>query len=119
MVAYWADPDGGGNPKVLLETYARHLSFFQDVYEPACETYAINGLEVTTSTNPFGSDHMPFLDLGGYDNGVPGLLVIDDDYHLYPHYHKTTDTFDKVNEVIALDIIRMNIGAVARMSFNE
>jgi hypothetical protein len=115
MVAYWARPDQT-SPRVIIESYPRHLERLTASYSYGI-THCIDGLQLETVDQPWGSDHMPFLDYGGQDAGVFAGLVIDSDYELYPDYHRTTDTFDKTNDVQALEIIRMSIGALAHFAF--
>ncbi|HVJ61614.1 MAG TPA: M28 family metallopeptidase, partial [Tahibacter sp.] len=66
------------------ETYATH-SAYMNKFAAAAATY-VPALQVTLSTNPFGSDHMPYL-----QGGKPTVLAIESDYDVYPHYHKSTD----------------------------
>jgi hypothetical protein len=66
------------------ETYATH-SAYMNKFAAAAATY-VPALQVTLSTNPFGSDHMPYLGAG-----KPTVLAIESDYDVYPHYHKSTD----------------------------
>ena len=66
------------------ETYSTH-SAYMNKFAAAAATY-VPALNVTLSTNPFGSDHMPYLDAG-----KPTVLAIESDYDVYPHYHKSTD----------------------------
>jgi Zn-dependent M28 family amino/carboxypeptidase len=110
MVAYW-DVDSP-NPAVLLET----SSSFQDIQEVFSEA-AVNygdGIEPVLSLNPFGSDHVPYI-----DRGIASLLTIDNDWDSYADYHRTTDTPDKVNQTIAVQILKTNIAAIYSLISKE
>lgn len=50
------------------------------------------GVKVTMSYNPWGSDHIPFLNAQ-----VPCFLFIEDEFEANSNYHKTTDTVDAIN----------------------
>ncbi|QLQ07939.1 MAG: Zn-dependent exopeptidase M28 [Anaerolineae bacterium] len=53
------------------------------------QTYT--ALDVDISYYPWGSDHVPFLDVN-----IPTVLLIEQEYDSYPCYHKTCDTPDKL-----------------------
>ena len=83
-----------------------HLANMASVYAP--------GLVLSTTTNYFGSDHVPFLDAG-----YSGLLTIENDYAAYPYYHSISDTVANQNgqfESMASLIVRMNTAALAEWS---
>ncbi len=93
---------------VLLET----SSALQAVF-PAFQTAAADyspGMVVTTSLSPFGSDHMPFI-----NRGVPSLLLIENEWDSYPHYHKATDVPANVSnaELEGPAILRMLLAVAA------
>lgn len=69
----------------LYESESEFLPYMQQ-FGAAAATY-VPQLNVIYSTNPFGSDHMPYLNAG-----LTTLLAIEDDWDVYPHYHKSTDT---------------------------
>ena len=71
----------------------------------------VTKLQVSTSYNPFGSDHVSFLDVG-----LPAILAIDSDWNRYDHYHRTTDTADKLTPELAHEILKMNAGALALLA---
>ncbi|WP_170113416.1 M28 family metallopeptidase [Ahniella affigens] len=81
MIGYSAD----ANLQALYETSATYLSYAQR-FGAAATTY-VPALDVVYSTNPFGSDHMPYLNAGRQT-----LLAIENDWDIYPHYHRSTDT---------------------------
>jgi len=92
--------------RVLLETYPQYSSLFQ-TYTSARNTYAPL-LGIATSTNAWGSDHEPYL-----AQGMPALLTIDYDWDNYPHYHRTTDLPQYLNQDIATEILKMNVATCA------
>jgi hypothetical protein len=94
---------------VILETQSRYSSQLTPLRNAAAQ-YSRN-LEVVISYNPFGSDHMSFL-----DRNIPSALAIDGDWDKYPYYHRTTDTADKLVPEIALLIMKMNVGAIVTMA---
>ncbi|MCB1576042.1 MAG: hypothetical protein KDI81_01515, partial [Xanthomonadales bacterium] len=66
---------------VLFEssaTWSAYLNQFAD----AASAY-VPALRVTLSTNPFGSDHVPYLNAG-----KKTLLAIENDWDIYPYYHR-------------------------------
>ncbi|CAJ1395961.1 unnamed protein product [Effrenium voratum] len=74
---------------------------------------AANGerLKVTHSSNPFGSDHMSFL-----EKGMQSVLSIHGDDENYPHYHQSSDAMDQVNSELYTMIAKMNAGAAIRLA---
>jgi hypothetical protein len=68
-------------------------------------------LRMVTSFVLGGSDHVPYA-----RSGIPAVLSIGNDWDLYPHYHRTTDTPDKLTPAMAVEILRMNVGALARLA---
>jgi Zn-dependent M28 family amino/carboxypeptidase len=92
---------------VLLET----SSDFKNLSDQfAAASALVPGLRYFTTFNPFGSDHMPFI-----DNNIPAILTIDNDWNDYPAYHRTTDTIDKVSREMGTSILKMNAAALAVM----
>ena len=88
---------------VLLETSSALSTVFPQ-FQNAVADYATE-LVPHTSTNPFGSDHMPFI-----NRAVPSLLVIEYDYDLYPGYHKTNDVPGTIANALAMGggVLKMN-----------
>jgi len=95
---------------VNLESYDWTPSVMDQL---ACASRRHNGdgLEVVHSNNPFGSDHMSFL-----ERGMKAVLVINGDDEAYPNYHMSSDTIDNVNPEYAARITKMVMGAVMRMA---
>lgn len=56
----------------------------------------------------FGSDHVPFQKAG-----IPALLAIDIDWDAYADYHRSTDTWDKVDTALGTQITRALAGTIA------
>ncbi len=68
----------------------------------------VPGLTVYTSTNYFGSDHVSYI-----DNGMPGVLSIDDDWNVYPAYHQSNDLPENINLTQGEYIIKTTMATVA------
>ena len=107
MVAY-SRAGASGPLGVLIETESAHSDFARRFVEAAAE---VTKLRVTTSFNPFGSDHVSFLEAG-----LPAILAIDADWNRYAHYHKTTDTPDKLTPELAHEILKMNAAVTALLA---
>ncbi len=108
MIGYSAD----ANLQVLFESYATHSAYLNQ-FAAAAAIY-VPTLDVLLSTNPFGSDHMPYLNAG-----VRGLLAIEADYDLYPHYHKSTDTPTNIGpqaQAMGGAILKTNAAMLATLS---
>ncbi|MGK7914492.1 MAG: M28 family metallopeptidase [Prochloraceae cyanobacterium] len=93
------------SPTVLLEGAAVSQSLINQLAD-AANTYT--SLTVQTSLNPFGSDHLPFINAG-----IPAVLTIEgaDSANIYDHTEN--DTIDHINYDLALEILRMNVAATA------
>src|SRR4029079_8785519 len=76
-----------------------------DALARAAATYT--DLVVTTSLNPFASDHVPFIDAG-----IPAVLSIEGADSANGHIHSANDTLNFLNWPLAAEILRMNIAAV-------
>lgn len=83
MIGYSADSQ-------LNADYESYSQTYLDRFGAAAATYAPE-LDVVTSLNPFGSDHMPYLDAGRQ-----AALGIESDYDSYPYYHDSGDTPDHI-----------------------
>ncbi len=81
MIGYSAD----STLDVLFESSATWSAYLNQFAEAAA-TY-VPDLQVHLSTNPFGSDHIPYLNAG-----KKTLLVIENDWDIYPYYHDSADT---------------------------
>ena len=91
----------GPRPGVLLESSSAALWLLRELTRAAA-TYT--ELEVQTSTRPFASDHVSFLDVG-----VPAVLTIEAaDRQSEDFVHSGRDTLDRVDADLAVAILRMN-----------
>lgn len=107
MIAF-ARSGAQGKLGVLIET-TRSFAAFGRLFADAAAR--VTKLQVSTSYNPFGSDHMSFL-----DEGIPAILSIDVDWNSYGHYHRTTDTVDKLTPELAHEILKMNVAVAAALA---
>lgn len=67
-------------------------------------------LRIVTSFYPFGSDHVPYLNAH-----IPGLLVIENDWDIYPYYHTSEDKPEHISLPMGREILKMNVAAVATL----
>ncbi|MCH5642622.1 MULTISPECIES: M28 family metallopeptidase [unclassified Gordonia (in: high G+C Gram-positive bacteria)] len=65
-------------------------------------------LAVTTSLNPFASDHVPFIDAG-----LPAVLTIEADDSANTDVHTEHDVVAKLDPDLAIEILRMNLAVAA------
>lgn len=105
MIGYSADT----TLDVLFESSAT-WSTYLDRFAAAAATY-VPQLRVTLSTNPFGSDHIPYLQAGKQT-----LLAIENDWDIYPDYHRSTDTPDHVGpnaQAMGGAILKTSVAVIA------
>jgi hypothetical protein len=95
--------------ELLLESSSSN-QWLIDILAQNAATYAPN-LTVFTSTNPFGSDHVPYI-----NNGMHGILLIDDDWSIYPAYHQSNDLPENINLIQGEYILKTNFGALAQLA---
>jgi len=115
--AFTMDMIGFRNPRfptdtVLIET----KNWAKELCNPLAMANQVNNngrLKVTFSSNPFGSDHMSFL-----NNRLPATLLIDNDGDVYKYscYHRSCDSMENLDLRYATDIARMNLGAALRVA---
>lgn len=103
MIGY----DGDATLDVLLETGPIGQSLI-DQFAAASSDYA--GLVVSSSLNPFGSDHVPYL-----QRGLPALLAIENDWDIYPDYHEVTDLPANLSKPMGGGIARMGAAGIGRL----
>jgi hypothetical protein len=106
MVGYSGDAD----LDVLLESSNSAINVaVMNSFAAAASQYAPT-LRALTASPPWGSDHVPYI-----DRGVPCLLTIENDWDVYPHYHKSTDRPANITNALAMGggILRMNAAALA------
>jgi Zn-dependent M28 family amino/carboxypeptidase len=65
-------------------------------------------LDVTTSLNPFASDHVPFIDAE-----LPAVLTIEGNDRANVDVHTAGDVLDTVDPVLAAEILTMNLAVLA------
>jgi hypothetical protein len=82
-----------------------------DLYLAAAANYGILGGTKTVDASFVYSDHGPF-----WDNGYPALLAIEDEPLTNPYYHKTTDTFDKLNLDFFTSATRASVGLLSELA---
>jgi hypothetical protein len=105
MIGYSSDTRND----VLLET-STALSGVFTRFQNAATDYS-PGLAVLTSTNPFGSDHIPFI-----NRAIPSLLLIEDEWDTYAQYHRTTDTPTNVTNALQQGpaLLKMTLAVLAQ-----
>ncbi|MFK8013231.1 MAG: M28 family metallopeptidase [Marinicellaceae bacterium] len=101
--------DNSSENRVLIES-SSSFQWLIDVLVDSANNYAPN-LSVVTSTNPFGSDHVPYI-----FNGIPGILSIDLDWDIYPDYHRSSDLPENVNLNQGEYILKTNLAALATLA---
>jgi hypothetical protein len=92
-------------PAVLLEGAPVSQGLI-DGLAAAAATYT--GLTVQVSLEPFGSDHLPFI-----NSGLPAVLTIEGTDGANPHEHTANDTLEHITYDLILEILRMNTAFVA------
>lgn len=65
-------------------------------------------LRIVTSLNPFGSDHVPYL-----NRGMTALLVIENDWNQYSGYHRSSDLPANLDLGMGGETLKMNVAAMA------
>lgn len=103
MIGYTADPE----LDCLLETDAIGQGWMTAFAAAAAD---FTTLEIVETLGAWGSDHVPFLDAGRV-----GLLAIENDYGIYPHYHRTTDLPVQITPEMGLQILRMGAAGLTRL----
>jgi hypothetical protein len=104
MIGYTNDAD----LDCLLESDRLGSALFP-ILSAAAQQYT--NLRIVTTLNPFGSDHVPYI-----EEGIPSLLVIENDWNSYPQYHKTSDTPDQITLAMGEQTLRMQAAAVAQLA---
>lgn len=95
------------NPTVLLESTVNNSALLDRFVEAAS---AYTGLIVQTSFNPFGSDHVSFI-----EENLPALLTIEGADGSNVNVHTENDTLEYIDYGLAIEIIKMNVAACALM----
>jgi hypothetical protein len=108
MIGYSAD----ANLEALYESSASFTTYLTQ-FGAAAANYAPE-LAVVTSTNPFGSDHVPYLNAG-----VQTVLAIENDWDIYPHYHRSTDLPANIGPNVlpmGAAILKTNVAVIAEIA---
>ncbi len=103
MIGYTGDSDIDAR----LETRALGQPLM-DALISAAATYTT--LRIVTSLSPCCSDHIPYL-----DRNMPAVLSIENDYSTYPGYHNSSDLSSNLTIGMAVEILKMNVAAIAQM----
>ena len=90
---------------VLLEGAAVSQTVIDGLAQAAA-TYT--GLVVETSQQPWGSDHVPFIEAD-----LPAVLTIEGADQANKNEHSERDRIDTVSFDLALEILRMNVAFIA------
>ncbi len=101
MIAYWKDHYG-----LLINGETRYGDLMQSA---ADAVNAFTDLSWEFSYDDLLSDHVPFMDAG-----IPALLLADRDFRAYPAYHRSDDTYEKTDPVLALKIARAGAAVIAQ-----
>lgn len=99
--------NNAATPTVLLEGGAVSQPVI-DLLAEAAATYT--SLVVQTSLNPFNSDHVPFIDAG-----IAAVLTIEGADGANDRVHSERDTMEFVDEVLPVEILRMNVAFLGGM----
>lgn len=100
MVSAWVDDFG-----IWIESEEPYIDLVT-VLEDNVDQWTT--LPRTRHLDSFGSDHVSFL-----EQGIPALLAIEEDWAAYADYHRSTDTFDKVDPALGTQISRAIAGSIA------
>jgi len=92
---------------VLLETSSTVPGAVSLVTTLSQNAQTYTTLNVTVSYDPWGSDHVPFLNAN-----MAAILLIEQEYDSYACYHRTCDTPDKVTPAQAAEVLKMLIAAL-------
>ncbi|GAA4287654.1 M28 family metallopeptidase [Georgenia daeguensis] len=92
-------------PGVLIEGAPVSRALVDDLVAAAATW---TDLTVSTSLNPFASDHVPFIDAG-----LPAVLTIEDNDRVNTDVHTAGDVLATLEPALALQILRMNLAVLA------
>ena len=81
-----------------------------DLLAQSAATYSPE-IRIFTTTNYWGSDHVPYI-----DNNMHGILLIDDDYGIYPAYHQSNDLPENINLNQAKYIMKTELAGLAELA---
>eukprot|EP01091_Cochliopodium_minus_P017903 TRINITY_DN7136_c0_g1_i1.p1 TRINITY_DN7136_c0_g1~~TRINITY_DN7136_c0_g1_i1.p1 ORF type:complete len:233 (-),score=55.01 TRINITY_DN7136_c0_g1_i1:14-712(-) len=89
-----------GDGDLVLEGNNKCSNFLHYIKNVLCPY--VPKLKTELSFSPWGSDHVSFL-----NKKIPAMLWISGDVSNYKHYHKTTDTFDKVSKSVGIEVLKL------------
>ncbi len=98
MIAY------NSNNVIDLETSKAHKNLALN-FSKAAKAYT--KLTPNLVLNPWGSDHVPFLNAG-----VPAILTIENWKTHTPCWHKSCDTIEKLNFEYAIEVLKLNLAMI-------
>jgi hypothetical protein len=96
-----ATRNGTAKPTMVIEGAAVSAGIMTAL-EASANTYT--GLTVETSTNYWGSDHVPFIDAN-----LPAVLLIEGSDRANHQVHSARDTVNHLDYPLMLDILRANL----------
>jgi hypothetical protein len=102
------DMIGGLNTESPSVTLESSIEFSQMVGQLVDMGHTYTSLKIETSWHYFDSDHVPFIDAG-----MPAVLTIEGADTSNHYVHTPDDILDHVSDILALDILRMNVAFVA------
>lgn len=105
----WRSPKKTQNT-INFETYDWADPVMRHLFE-ANKLHNGQNMHVIHSNNPFGSDHMAFL-----ERELPGVLIINADDSDYPDYHKSTDVIENVDMDYLSQVGKMIFGGLVRVA---
>lgn len=94
----------GSAPGVLIEGADVSRALIEELVVAAATW---TSLEVSTSLNPFASDHVPFISAG-----MPAVLTIEADDSANTAVHTAADTVDLIDPELSINILRMNLAVL-------
>jgi hypothetical protein len=104
MIAF----EGDGRLDVSLQATAPGFGLQQRLADNAAR---YTSLEVEIAQQTCCSDHQPYLDLG-----MPAVLLIENDYQIYPQYHTVDDTADRLSNAMAHEVLKMAVATAVEVA---
>lgn len=95
---------------VNLESYDTSKDVMDHLAE-ASKTHNGDVVNLVHNKDPFGSDHMSFLEAGFH-----AAMTIQGDDEAYPHYHTSQDDLSQVNPLFLSSVARMNAAGLLRLA---
>jgi len=97
-------------PTVNLEAYDWTGEVMEQLAHASADHNG-DSLTVVHSNNPFGSDHMSFL-----NRRIPAVLTINGDDEAYPFYHTSGDEISQVTGSLVAKVAKMDMGGLLRLA---